>query len=146
VSIERGPDRGATRNPLPDHRSSVPPLPRSGEVSLPPGLSQYDAAAALARWLQVECGATIRGYDVSGDTLTIPADVPVQRVLFLHAALQSERVVAQSLGLCRQSQELVGKAVERRREGEEPLRNGRTLRQDVARSAARLRNRTGPGH
>ena len=118
----------------------------SGEVPLPPGVSHYAAAAALAGWLQAECGATIRGYQVSGDTLSIPAEVPVQRVMFLHLALQSERVVAQSQDLCRRSEELVGEAGAHRREGEDLLRNGRTLRQEVARSAAQIRSRTGPGY
>ena len=109
---------------MPDHRSSVSPseppsMPRSGEVPLPPGVSQYVVAAALAGWLQAECGATIRGYHVSGDTLTVPAEIPVQRVLFLHLTLQSERVVAQSRGLCRQSQELVDPA-----EGRRPVEPG----------------------
>ena len=119
-------------------------MPRSGEVPLPPGVSQYVVAAALAGWLQAECGATIRGYHVSGDTLTVPAEIPVQRVLFLHLTRQSERVVAQSRGLCRRSQELVGQAVARRRKGEELLRNGRTLRQDAVTSTAQLRNGRGP--
>src|SRR5712675_2162650 len=67
------------------------PKPRGLNLQLEPGVSGLDLAAALVGWLQRECGAVAGEYQVEGNVVSIPLQVPARRVACagtrLHARL-----------------------------------------------------------
>jgi hypothetical protein len=82
------------------------PNPYGLNLQLEPGVSALDLAAALVGWLQRECGAVAGEYDVEGNVVSIPLQVPARRVACAGARLNARLTRAHSDQLLITAEEL----------------------------------------
>jgi hypothetical protein len=82
------------------------PNPRAVNLQLEPGVSGLDLATALVGWLQRECGAVAGEYDVQGNVVSIPLQVPARRVACAGARLNAKLTRAHSEELLITAEEL----------------------------------------
>jgi len=91
------------------------PNQRDHNLSLEPGVSGLELAAALVGWLQQECGAVAGEYDLGGAVMSIPLQVPARRVASAGTRLRSRITRARSEELVDHAEELVQRCEARHR-------------------------------
>src|SRR2546423_3837086 len=96
-------------------------------LHLEPGVSGLELAAALVGWLQRECGAVAGEYDVEGNLVSIPLQVPGRRVAYAGTRLRSRITRAHSEELLGQAEDLVRRFETRHRRAHAPLVEAREL-------------------
>jgi hypothetical protein len=83
------------------------PKPYGLSLPLEPGVSGLDLAAALVGWLQRECGAVAGEYEVQGNVVSIPLQVPARRVTYAGTRLHARLARAHSEELLITTEELL---------------------------------------
>jgi hypothetical protein len=83
------------------------PKPSGLSLHLEPGVSGLDLAAALVGWLQRECGAVAGEYEVEGDVVSVPLQVPARRIACAGTRLRAKLTRAHSEELLITAEELL---------------------------------------
>jgi hypothetical protein len=107
--------------------------PRGRSLQLEPGVSGLDLAAALVGWLQRECGAVAGEYQVEGNVVSIPLQVPARRFACAGTRLRARLTRAQSEELLITAEELFQRFEARHRRIRALLREARELSRPRAR-------------